>query len=478
MSNVSKPLHAYYKSDGSDLLPDGLQCHAEEFKLLQHRILTRRWLRYTDRSGDYTILKREFINDELTRPIASKLLKWGKDSGVVQCDGHYIQNEKSYGYRLREDLEQLPTRRTPLTNNKLVSRIRSFEHRDSRHYTIAHRHLKKWLKHLSVSPDAMNTALRCSETDAAKEANRGAVQLLLDGQFSFGVCDYGRCHTNVTRLFRPIRRHLYLNGSPLVNIDIANSQPLFVGVAILQRLSMASAPLLPCRPPEPPQDHTSPIRWRNRLFWDHNQLIKQGVISDSKMPQMVFQNGTQFDTQLNDIWTYLNTCENGGLYRQVMDGIGWTKSKDEFKNQVWFHFLYGSNKSSGRLAQFDDSGLRHLNEFFQKTWPSVYDHIWSMKKNNYKQFSRDMQRAESKVMIDSVGSRLAAEYPHIPILTIHDSYLTTPEHVDTVKRLIEEEFATLGITPTLGVENYAERNEYDCESYEAEEATGEDCRLR
>jgi hypothetical protein len=81
-------------------------------------------------------------------------------------------------------------------------------------------------------------------------------------------------------------------------------------------------------------------------------------------------------------------------------------------------------------------------------------------------------------MIDGVGAKLAAEYPEIPVLSIHDSYLTPQQHVGTVKQLIYDEFAKLGITPTLGEENYAKRTDYDSEHFEGEETPEEDCRRR
>jgi hypothetical protein len=41
------------------------------------------------------------------------------------------------------------------------------------------------------------------------------------------------------------------------------------------------------------------------------------------------------------------------------------------------------------------------------------------------------------------------EYPDMFIGTIHDSILTTPEHVPTVKRIMAAEFESIGLSPRI-----------------------------
>ena len=63
-----------------------------------------------------------------------------------------------------------------------------------------------------------------------------------------------------------------------------------------------------------------------------------------------------------------------------------------------------------------------------------------------------LQRAESQFVIGTVCRRLVEEFPDTPILTVHDSVMTTPPHVDVVVRVIRDEFDRLGVQPTLRVE--------------------------
>ena len=42
--------------------------------------------------------------------------------------------------------------------------------------------------------------------------------------------------------------------------------------------------------------------------------------------------------------------------------------------------------------------------------------------------------------------------PEIPIITIHDSIMTTPAHVGTVRQAMADAFAAVGLRPTLKIE--------------------------
>jgi hypothetical protein len=93
-----------------------------------------------------------------------------------------------------------------------------------------------------------------------------------------------------------------------------------------------------------------------------------------------------------------------------------------------------------------------MAKVFRRHFPSVWETIIKAKKDGYQRLPQKMQRAESRVMIDTVCFRLCEDYPDIPIITIHDSIMTIPEHVETVKRLMQEGYAGVGLRPTIKVE--------------------------
>ena len=58
-------------------------------------------------------------------------------------------------------------------------------------------------------------------------------------------------------------------------------------------------------------------------------------------------------------------------------------------------------------------------------------------------------------MINRVCRRLMQEHQEVPVVTIHDSILTTRKNVTLVRKIIEEEFLRVGLQPTLHEEEYA-----------------------
>jgi len=63
-----------------------------------------------------------------------------------------------------------------------------------------------------------------------------------------------------------------------------------------------------------------------------------------------------------------------------------------------------------------------------------------------------MQNTEAVIFIHSIVERIRLERPNIPIFTIHDSILTTPDNIDYVRDIIMQVFEQLGVRPLLKTE--------------------------
>ncbi len=77
----------------------------------------------------------------------------------------------------------------------------------------------------------------------------------------------------------------------------------------------------------------------------------------------------------------------------------------------------------------------------------------------WKELSREMQRAEARVMIDGVCERLRQELPEAVWFSIHDSIVCEPQHVGVVKAIIIDEMANIGLRPSLGDTDYNDGRE-------------------
>ncbi len=70
-------------------------------------------------------------------------------------------------------------------------------------------------------------------------------------------------------------------------------------------------------------------------------------------------------------------------------------------------------------------------------YPFVYKVIRHIKEGNYKLFAKLLQRLESSLVLGVVCRDLSRQNKDIPLFTVHDAILTTPQHAQTVKTLIE-----------------------------------------
>ena len=130
-----------------------------------------------------------------------------------------------------------------------------------------------------------------------------------------------------------------------------------------------------------------------------------------------------------------------------MTRTAWTDGKDEFKEREVFRVLYGMNTAFNSDGEYQPSKLQTVLE---SDLPTVWQFIRGYKRQHgYAELAREMQRRESKLMIEGVCGRLMDEHPDCPVVTVHDSILTTPGWVETVSATIKDEFAHLGIHPTL-----------------------------
>ena len=164
----------------------------------------------------------------------------------------------------------------------------------------------------------------------------------------------------------------------------------------------------------------------------------------------------------SDVGKYVQLCESGQLYEFLMKLSGIEPDeKTGFKQRLFRHVFYGPKgqrrrgwrgrkpKRRPNGAKQRDERLAPIAQLFRQEFPTVFAFIQKAKDKNYRRFARRMQRIESKLMIGGVCKRLMTDHPDIPVITIHDSILTTAEHVETVERLIREEFQRYGLTPTL-----------------------------
>ena len=166
------------------------------------------------------------------------------ESGLVECDGIYRAGIKSFGYRLADPvLRQAQHRLYPIEDAAIARRMNK---RSEIRYSV-----QRWLKANNERLEVANiddrfvemTACRSWRDDgekgsvaARKECYLECLRWIRDAHWVFSFDGFARrCHNNATALKRECRRFLRVNGIPLVEIDIKNSQPLFIGLAAREK---------------------------------------------------------------------------------------------------------------------------------------------------------------------------------------------------------------------------------------------------
>lgn len=315
------------------------------------------------------------------------------DKGIIECDRRYIVNEKSFGYKLCGNYSSVRHTQIPITSKTLQSNIDRWNRWTTPtgnlkekmcQFTKVHKHVYSFLEAVDIDYDK---ALQSIDNLPVDEYNsiKITIDKIANKEFYIYKDDYGRIHTNFTNLKSTLRQYLNYQGMKLVNVDVANSQPLLLFLAI--------PPIL------------SSIRCTGAIY---------------------------FDEISPDVLMYKRLVEQGKLYDFLMRHAGET-DRGAFKENFFRETFFGKKTS----------------QLFCKLFPTIGEKIKKIKQKDYRRLAWMMQRKESKLIITNICGRIMKEHPKMFIGTIHDSILTTAEHVPTIKRVMAEEFEKVGLSPRI-----------------------------
>jgi len=145
-----------------------------------------------------------------------------------------------------------------------------------------------------------------------------------------------------------------------------------------------------------------------------------------------------------DLRQFAERTSRGEFYEVFLERGQWTR--DELKPLV-FQILYGHK---GVILNAE------LTEAFRDAFPTVFSMVTKLKtEKGYKWVGMELQRRESSVIIKGVCNRLRVEHPEVPVVTVHDSLMTTEEHVHLVRELMTREFGRFPMVPRFRVKEEA-----------------------
>ena len=281
-----------------------------------------------------------------------------------------------------------------------------------------------------------------------------------------------RLHSPLTVLKKDFRKFLRLSDNLLGQIDIKNSQPFFS------------------------------LQLCQEKFWTDYRFLIEQYFSTQKEIEIIGKNETKIKKEnksrqilekhgfheqrkrnltiklinIEDILRNLKTINQNELKRYeklVLEGkfydhlidICNNEANSEFFSrplirddvkELMFYIFFSSNyynleteilKIDGKEKEFVWKIPKHI---FGNEFPSIYKLFKLIKRHNKSRLPLILQRIESYAVLDKIYARIKNEYPTIPLLTIHDSMVSTVENLDLIKKIMEEEiFKFTGYTPNL-----------------------------
>lgn len=238
---------------------------------------------------------------------------------------------------------------------------------------------------------------------------------IADREFFFTVCAQGRAHTNLTNLSRELRPFVRHAGRPLWAADVANSQPLLMALSL--RAGAAPSAELEAysnwlaNPHTPPPNH-------------HSQ---------TPLPYV----GTESNGQ-SDLDRFLEVCLEGQLYELLMDRTGYDRATVKKR---FFAVAYGNP---------EQAATTRVGQAFAAEFPAAWAAVRELNGRDNAALARRMQTVESYICVWRTGARLMAEFPDVPLYTLHDGLLSDQGHIDQFANVLRAEFrAVFGVSPRV-----------------------------
>lgn len=341
-------------------------------------------------------LLRTLISKQETEVIINNLVKLG----ILETDGRIIAGVKSTGYKiigktsskwgLKEMKDATLAQKLTIKQESMVRNI----DKNGEGYRI----VKYWFQLLDMDVKKAKKYISNHFRGDKEKYNSAfcSINLFEHGIKFISVDDTSnRLHCNLTNIDSKLRKFLTINGEKLAQVDISNSQPLFLGM-VMKTNAMVD-----------------PIEVEQYL-----KLVCSGRFYEylaDKMP----------DNSLN--------LEDKEI-------------RKKFKKSIFSGVLFDVNRQ--KLSKWE--------LLFQKEFPSIFSEIRKTKAKNHNAMAILLQKMESQFIFNAVavidreiGNNKAQ------LLTIHDSIVSTYEYIDIVQQIMEHLFLEeYGLLPSLEVTKF------------------------
>lgn len=343
-----------------------------------------------------------------------------EEHGLIECDESYLAGKSSMSYRTGPALEHASWRRYDCIGKRMKKRFSKFRDAVTSPVGFAepvHEHLAGWCRQVTVDGAAAAAVVEgFRDVPLGKrkipkhELAAFQVDAITRGLLHLTVCKFGRFHTNFSNLCQELRSCLRYQGRPLAEIDVRNSQPFFLAGLILEEWSREN--------------------WGKG---EGNRGKQTGRKGDTK--SLWFGRGIP-----EDLGLFVEDACLGRFYERFAEVAD--VSRDQAKTET-FLVLFGKTLLMEHTA---------VGRAFRGVYPTASQLLKAIKMGQgFRWVACELQRRESALVIGSVCERLRRDYPHVCVITVHDSIATPPEHLSLVEGILRAEFARFPRQPMFRI---------------------------
>ncbi len=291
------------------------------------------------------------------------------------------------------------------------------------------------------------------------------------------------CLTDIPSI---LRNFVTYQGKTLIGLDIKNSQPFHFNVLLRRsfwRKDTSSNELSLFKISKSLYKEVEtviPIIREILQVNDHNKNVAkveiQNILSKYQRKDIIKTNNRAPNIYMfpkiaktlvnKEIQTsnFSDLTSNGKLYNFILTYFPQKLPKNsQFKDlfasrslakQSFLHMMYHD-------PRVNRSNAKVVFKVFFDLFPKEAAIMMLLKDKYYKNFPVILQRIEAYLILQKVASELRNTNNNIPIFTIHDSILTTEEHIETIREtMIDVYKKTLGVIPELKETVYNENNAF------------------
>ncbi|MEN9389701.1 MAG: hypothetical protein RLY61_785 [Candidatus Parcubacteria bacterium] len=301
----------------------------------------------------------------------------------------------------------------------------------------------------------------------------------------FHIDDSGeRLYNCLTEAPSVLRNFITYDGKTLVGLDIKNSQPFHFNVLLRDTFWRNN-----CKTAQLNLYNISPTLYnevksvipiireiiqvkssnkklaKEKILEILNRLHSEGNIKQDDIVPNIYMFPKNARTLVNkemQTSNFPNLTKDGKLYKFILTHFPKLLPKnsgndDLFSSraqakQSFIHMMYHNPEEMRSKA-------KQVFLIFFHLFPREAAIMMLLKNNYYKNFPRILQRIEAYIILRKIAEEVRKINADIPFFTIHDSILTTEEHVETLRETIAKVYSkNLGMVPELKETIYNDHN--------------------